>query len=380
MLSKIDARLYNKISIQNVHNEIVEIIVQVNNYKKAKDELLNYSIGDIVRLPIINAVAFATNLSKIIKLSKEDCVNFISSTSNVCSLVYNSKKIINVGGLYDKIKSNISHSCVVIDTGIFPHIDFCLGKNRVIKFIDLIGQSKEMYDDNGHGTFVTGILCGNSIVSKFSGIDSSCNVIGIKALDKSGETSSVKILQAMQWVLDNKEKYNIKVVCMSFGSQITDSQDPLVYGAEVLWDNGIVVVSAAGNSGPESETIMSPGASRKIITVGSFEVDDNGYIRVSDFSSRGPAFGFYKPDMVVPGVNIISTNIFNITKEFYTSMTGTSVSAPIVAGIASLLLKINPNYSPNQIKYMLLKSCLKINGDRNSEGFGWLNLKGIKLL
>ena len=90
------------------------------------------------------------------------------------------------------------------------------GKNRIIKFVDLINNKNEIYDDNGHGTFITGILSGNSITNKYNGIDNSADVIVIKALDDAGETTSIKILQAMQWVLDNAQKYNIKVVCMSY--------------------------------------------------------------------------------------------------------------------------------------------------------------------
>ena len=166
---------------------------------------------------------------------------------------------------------------------------------------------------------------------------------------------------------------------MSFGSISSGLLDPLVKGVEVLWNSGIVVVSAGGNSGPESQTIMSPGASRKIITVGSLD-KISGDLKVADFSSRGPINNVYKPDMVVPGVDIISTNVFDKEKQYYTKMTGTSVSTPMVAGIVSLLLKINPNYTPDQIKYMLIRACEEIDGDRNSEGFGVLKLDNLRLI
>ena len=299
--------------------------------------------------------------------------------SKIKSLVYKSKKIINVDHLVKYVNQNYNHTCVIIDTGIYPHIDFCLGRNRIIKFVDMVNFKNDPYDDNGHGTFVAGVLCANSITSKYSGIDNKCNVIVIKALDNVGETSSSSILRAMQWIMENKQKYNIKVVCMSFGSIYLDKHDPLVLGVEVLWDNGIVVVSAGGNSGPENGTIMSPGVSKKILTIGSLDIKDNQFV-VADFSSRGPAMDNFKPDIVVPGVDIISTNVFGEEKKFYTKMTGTSVSTPMIAGVVSLLFKINPNYTPNQIKYMLVNSCEKISGDRNSEGFGRLDLSKIKLI
>lgn len=380
MLNKIDKKILGRISIQKAQDENIDVIVMAKDYAYAKNILHKYSCGKLIELPLINAIALNTNLKNIIEIASNNCVEFVSSNSKVCGLIFKSKKIMHVEIIENLINEKYNHTCVVIDTGIYPHIDFCLGKNRIAGFVDLINNKTSPYDDNGHGTFVSGILCGNSVTHKYSGIDNRCNIIVIKALDSDGETSSVKILQAMQWIINNRKKYNIKVVCMSFGSQLTGGVDPLIFGAEVLWDNGIVVVSAGGNSGPDMETIMSPGASRKIITVGSLEIVQGDEFKVADFSSRGPALGNYKPDLLVPGVDIISTNVWGEDKEFYTKMTGTSVSTPMVAGIVSLLFKINPNYSPNQIKFMLLKSCVPISGDRNAEGFGRLDLRKLKLL
>ena len=299
--------------------------------------------------------------------------------SVVSGLVYKSKKIINVESLKKLITHSYKFCCVIIDTGIFTHIDFCLGKNRIIKFVDLINNKTVPYDDNGHGTFVAGVISANSVTNKYDGIDNNTNIIVIKALNSVGETSTTVILQAIKWIIENKHKFNIKVVCMSFGSDVSVDNDPLMTAADLLWNSGVVVVSAGGNSGPKKGTIMSPGASRKIITVGSLEIVD-GNFQVAEFSSRGPVFNVFKPDLIVPGVDLISTDVYSKTKNFYTKMSGTSVSAPIVAGVACLLLKINPYYTPDQIKYMLVNSCVKISGDRNSEGFGWLDLSKIKLL
>lgn len=378
MLNKVDKEIISKINILSDHDDCLDVVVLCGKGKCVKDKLLQFAMNNnIVHLPIINGFAFLTKYKNVKDIARLKCVTHIASVSNVCSLVYNAKKSIGVETL--PIGKYNNHSCVVIDTGIYPHIDFTLGKNRIIKFVDLINNKDIPYDDNGHGTFVSGVFLGNSITSKHSGIDNNSNVIVIKALDNTGETSSIKILEAMQWVLDNKEKFNIKVVCMSFGSVPTSDNDPLMFGAEVLWDNGIVVVSAAGNDGPDFNTIMSPGASKKIITIGSFYIDEKGKYAVANFSSRGPAFGYYKPDILAPGIDIVSTNVFDGV-NFYTVMSGTSVSAPIVAGVVSLLLKINPKYTPNEIKYMLLNSCVRIGVDRNSEGYGRLELANLKLI
>ncbi|MBE5735927.1 MAG: peptidase S8 [Clostridiales bacterium] len=300
-------------------------------------------------------------------------------SNNINALIYKSKKRINVENLIRLGVADSNHTCVVIDTGVAPHIDYCLGRNRVFAFVDLVNDKSYMYDDNGHGTFVTGVICGCSLTDKYGGIDNKCNIIGIKALTHDGNSDTDTILRAINWVYKNAKKYNIKVVCMSFGSVLDNYNDPLMKAVEVLWDSGIVVVCAGGNSGPSPSTIMSPGACRKIITVGSVVCDSSG-CKVADFSSRGPVGNYYKPDIVVPGVDVISTAVFGIEKKFYTSMTGTSVSAPIVAGVVSLLLRVNPNYTPDQIKTMLISACVPIDGDRNSEGYGFLDLSKIKVL
>lgn len=380
MLNKIDNNLLGKIKILSLKDEVVEIIVRAYNYSEVKKEIVGFACdSEVIELPLISSIALSVRLKDISKIASNNNIKYVSSNSKVCGLIFDSKRIIGLESLTSKIKSVGTHCCVVIDTGIYPHIDFCLGKNRIIKFVDLINGRNAPYDDNGHGTFVSGVFCGNSITNKFGGIDNNCRLIVIKALDGDGETSTIKILQAMQWIIDNREKYNIKVVCMSFGSELGSGQDPLIFGAEALWKSGVVVVSAGGNSGPEESTIMSPGASRRIITVGSLDNSRELPI-VADFSSRGPANGYFKPDMLVPGVNIISTNVFDENRQLYTKMSGTSVSTPMVAGVCSLLLCINPNYTPDEIKYMLIKSCIRISFDRNAEGYGVLDLNRLRLI
>lgn len=379
MLNKIDYKIFDKINaLGKDYEKEFDSILYSNKFIETKRMLENKNIFHI-DFPFISSFAIKANAKQLFNLAYQSNVHYISSDSKVCSMIYDSKNFMGV----DKFKENISeysqHSCVIIDTGVYPHIDFLLGRNRLIKFIDLIDDNENFYDDNGHGTFVTGILSGNSITSKYSGIDNNTDIIVIKALNHVGETTSIKILQAMQWILENKDKYNIKVVCMSFGSVFTNYNDPLMKGAEVLWDNNICVVCAGGNNGPEEKTIMSPGSAKKVITVGSLADIHMGDISVAEFSSKGPVFNYYKPDLVVPGVDIVSTNVFSKNKKFYTLMTGTSVSTPMVAGIASLLYYINPNYAPDEIKYLLLNSCVAITGDRNAEGNGWLNIRDIVL-
>lgn len=375
MIHKIEPNLIQKVKTLN-SDESLECVLYAYDYDKLK-QLLKVNFDKVDYIPFINAFIVKLKYTNIFSLSKLNIVKYITQSTKVSALINVANKILKTE---DKsIIPDGDFSIAVIDTGIFPHLDFMIPNKKIVKFVDFINGRELPYDDNGHGTFVSGVIAGGGIVnSNFIGIDPKTKLVSLKALDKNGETSASTILSAMQWIFDNKEKYNIKVVCMSFGAVALGKNDPLKVGAEMLWDNGIVVVTAAGNSGPEVETIRSPGSSYKVITVGA--LDDHrqnnqpqyNLFSVADFSSRGPIFDVYKPDMITSGVNINGLSN-DIKKGFYTTMSGTSVSTPMVAGIVGIVLKKYPHYTPDQVKKYLIGSCSPITGDRNSEGFGWLD-------
>lgn len=374
-MKKIDPNLFDEISVLDRNEKNIECVVYSNNFLKTKQSLSRYKF---LEFPFLNAFGLNLDKSSIINLAGFNHVEYISSISKVFAQINVAKEIISVEKLYQQNFYGSGIGVAIIDTGIYPHLDFVFPKNRIVAFKDFVNNKIFPYDDNGHGTFVAGALAGGGIVDKkFMGVAPKVNIISLKALNSSGETGALTILQAMQWIFDNKKKYNIKVVCMSFGATPLKTSDPLKRGAEKLWDDGIVVVSAGGNSGPESETIKSPGISPKIITVGA--LDDNRtendeyseeFFSVAEFSSRGPAFSFFKPDCLASGVNIKG---LKNGKEFFTKMSGTSVSTPIVAGVCALLCEKYGDISPNRIKYLLLKNAKTLTNNRLEEGYGIVN-------
>lgn len=369
MLHKIDKNLLN-VNILSFQPQ--SVIVYVQNFITAKI-ILQRKFKILGEYPFISALALSANHQEIFSLASNGNILYIASVTCAKTLSYTSKKFINIHNLHDSGITGKNIRIAIIDTGCYPHIDLVLGQNRIIKFIDLINAKTYPYDDNGHGTFVTGVLAGNGLHSsaKFSGVAKNSELIIIKALNSEGQTQAFKVLEAMQWIYDNHKKYNIKVVCMSFGSAPLAKNDPLSLGANSLWDSGIVVVSAAGNDGPKPSTIKSPGSSSKIITVGAVDTIKST-IQMAKFSSRGPIFNTIKPDLVAPGVEI--TSLAN-NKSFYTKMSGTSVSAPFVAGVVALILQTNPNLTPNQIKAILLNSSTPLPFSVNDCGAGLLNAK-----
>lgn len=282
----------------------------------------------------------------------------------------------------------------VIDTGVYPHPDLIEPKNRLVDWVDLVNGRKDPYDDNGHGTHVAGCLAGNGKLSggRYKGPAPKANIIGIKALNKRGSGSLSVVIKAIDWCLNKKHKINI--ICLSLGSQayLSAEDDPVCLAVKRAWEMGIIVCAAAGNEGPGSRSISSPGIQPDIITVGATD-DKNTAEREDDtiapFSSRGPTVdGLIKPDLVAPGTGIISLHspkafvgkkimAESRVGEWYIEMSGTSMATPIVAGLAAQILEVNPTYTPNQVKQLLLKAAEDIGLNQNTQGKGYVDFQKI---
>lgn len=375
---KIDQKLLSEIAVLSCERKL-PCFVFGRDFEKTKRHLQKQNIHILNEYLFINSFFCALSQKEIYALSDVHVVDYISSCANVCAQMYISKKILSV----EKTKLTGEGVCVAfIDTGISPHPDFLIGRNRIKVFKDFIDGRAEPYDDNGHGTFVAGVCAGCGAMSsfKYSGVAPKADIISLKALNADGESGANKILSAMEWVFDNFKKQNIRLVCMSFGSEPIGVNDPIMVGAEALWKEGVTVIAAAGNSGPEYQTIKSPGISSKIITVGG--IDDNRYdnfrynpnfFEIADFSSRGPAMKKVKPDLVAPSVDIVSCGI----QKPYTSLSGTSVATPMIAGLACLMLEKENSLTPDAIKNNLLRNCNPLGFEMNLEGYGMPNLSRL---
>jgi serine protease AprX len=308
-----------------------------------------------------------------------------------------------VNGAYNRNIYGRNIGVAIVDTGIVPHSDFIEGGNRIIAFKDVIHGRAQMYDDNGHGTHVAGIIGGNGYASggKYMGIAPRCNLIGVKALNYKGNGNVQDVLNGFEWIIANKEKYNIRVVNISVGSTTDENaseQSNLVMGVDELWDRGLVVVVAAGNNGPGPKTISMPGISRKVITVGAS--DDNISVEVFgtksiDYSGRGPTCAcIKKPDVVAPGSNIVSccppksdsrsNRGFLFSKPrmdpyggLYTVKSGTSMATPIVSGAIALLLSAYPDMTNREVKIRIKNSSTDLGLTHEQQGWGLLNVENL---
>lgn len=229
---------------------------------------------------------------------------------------------------------------------------------------------------------MSGILAGSGVASsgKYAGVAPEASLICVKALNRKGNGNIADVLAGFRWILENKERYGIRILNVSVGTALDKdySEDSaLVKGVNSLWDAGIVVVAAAGNNGPMPQSIGSPGNSRKVITVGASDDDvmvELDGSKIKDYSSRGPTKEcIKKPDIVVPGSNIISCS----HRGGYTVKSGTSMATPIVSGAVALLLSRYPEMTPKEVKLLLKARAVDLGMPHEKQGWGLLDIEKL---
>jgi serine protease AprX len=269
----------------------------------------------------------------------------------------------------------------VIDTGVFPHPDLIYPENRIIGWHDLVNRRPLPYDDNGHGTHVSGIIAGNGLSSrgKYMGMAPEVNLVGIKALDQEGSGNTSDAITAIEWCIENQKTYNIKAINLSMGAPAQESYrtDPLCRAVSAAWGKGIVVCVAAGNGGPDPRTINTPAINPNAISVGNLDAKGTADVNddaINESSSRGPTVdNIIKPDLVAPGTNITSLR----PGRGYQSLTGTSMSTSLVTGAVAQILQKWPDLKPYQIKNLLKKNAYNFGLQPVSQGSGVLATEGI---
>jgi serine protease AprX len=226
---------------------------------------------------------------------------------------------------------------------------------------------------SGHGTFVGGVIAGNGARSdgKYTGVAPGARLLGLSA----GDLNLFYVLEGLDYLLWRGPGYGVKVVNCSFSANtVYDANDPVNVGTKLLTERGINVVFSAGNTGPGLGTLNPYAMAPWVISVGA--TDARG--RLADFSSRGDfRLANARPTVVAPGVNIVSlrsnpllsvTGVLGIQSgvdlqllkltelPYYTTSSGTSFSAPQVAGTIALMLEANPNLTPAEVRDILQRS------------------------
>ena len=252
------------------------------------------------------------------------------------------KEIVHAENVYRKGYTGKGVRIALLDTGTFSHRDL---RCNIVLFKDYINYKNLNYDDNGHGTHIAGII---------SEMAPNAELLVFKILDKNGNGTTEKALNALEWIHKNHKKWNVKLLNFSMGylpNTKAQAQNRLIEKLEMLWEDGITIVTAAGNNGPKENTVTVPGVSRKVITVGSCDDTEMGQ---GSYGGRGPTnCCIVKPEVLAPGTNIRS---LSLNDGQYVYKSGTSMAAPIVCGALALALEKNPKLKPVELKLLLYDS------------------------
>ena len=274
----------------------------------------------------------------------------------------------------------------------------------MLKTVDFTGG--DGVDRFGHGTHVAAIIAGRGGKSAdtrlYRGVAPNASLINLRVLGDDGSGSAADLIDAIDWAIDHRRAYNIRVINLSLGAPVRQSyhDDPVCAAVERAARAGLVVVVAAGNHGTNangqliSGAIDSPGNSPFALTVGA--IDTKGTAARSDdevaaFSSNGPtAFDHVlKPDLVAPGRRIVSAeaagsllsanfpqqHVAGSGNDSYIYGSGTSMAAGFVSGAAALLFEERPSLNPVGVKAALeLTSSLIPKSGLVRSGSGSLNV------
>jgi serine protease AprX len=278
----------------------------------------------------------------------------------------------------------------IVDTGIAPLdglVQDVNGDSRLVGWVDMIDGSTEPIDPNGHGTHVAGIVANSDLteIGHYAGVAPNVNLVGVRVLDEFGSGTYAEVISGIDWVVQNKEEYNIRVMNLSLVTlpQSHYWEDPLNQAVMAAWAADIVVVVSAGNSGPAPMSVGVPANVPYVITVGAFTdnytPDDHTDDYVAPFSSAGPTWdGFVKPDVVAPGAHMASIMPSDSylaglypdrqVAENYFQWAGTSTAAPVVSAICAMVLEQNPDLTADQVKYRVLSSAKLAVQDQDGDG------------
>ena len=353
-------------------------------------------------LPIIDGVSATVPAARLRDLSQLPGVRAVTAnrTGRLASTTWDSSAVASnfvrtTGGSAAWAAGNRGRGVgvAVIDTGVSDMTDF---SGRLVHGPDLSGEGT-VIDSYGHGTVMAGLIGGDGTDSAtrvggaFTGMAPEATLVAVKVAGRNGAADVSTLLQAFHWVSAYKDQFNIRVLSLSWGVNSTQnpSVDPIDYAVERLWRQGITVVVAAGNNGPQAGTILKPGDDPTVITVGGY--DDKQNADASDdsipaWTSRGPtAQGLTKPDVVAPGRLLVATRSYGsqIESDYpkalfapsYIRGSGSSQATAVTAGAAALLIAARPTLTPDQVKALLKSTAQPLSGtDANTQGAGRIAL------
>ena len=357
--------------------------------------LVSCLVNDVVKLggtilgqlPLVNGVVALLDGNGILNLSNQPNVVYISADRPLTPSLSNAASAVNADFAWQSNYTGAGIGVALIDSGVSNSIDLYTGVlplSRVVYQQSFVPGNSSPNDQYGHGTHIAGLIAGDGLSSTgplytktFKGIAPDSKIVNLRVLDANGASTDSVVIAAINQAIALKSKYNIRVINLSMGRAVYESYnlDPLCQAVEKAWQNGIVVVVAAGNNGRYQPTngygtVTSPANDPYVITVGAMKpmgtptrVDD----LIASYSSKGPTVidAVAKPDLVAPGNLLVSleapgSTLYNqypgnrvpysyyvkggssASSSSYLTLSGTSMAAGVVSGVVADLLQKSP--------------------------------------
>lgn len=355
--------------------EEFRVIISFEDTTKRDDFLSRHkNLAILKKFDVVPSINLHLTFEQIKNLEKDELIFNIEQDQKLYLSILDVNEILE---LNDYRKSQISYTgrnvkIGIIDNGINKTYD-SISDIEIDEF-DFIDEKESVVikkTDISHGTTMASII-GNQYKDSyysFLGIAPNAKFIDFNISVSNNEYYFSNILEIFDLI--NSQSIKIDILLISFITlNPSDGNDILSLACNLLVDKGIIIVCPAGNFGPESYSIGSPSAAKKVITVGSLTKN----LDISNFSSRGPTLDErLKPDFCLPGSKIEVP----LSNELGIRVSGTSVSAAFCVGIIALLKEFNPNASYNEILNLMQKASSDLSYDQNSQGYGIINIVNV---
>src|SRR5881392_3646715 len=314
-------------------DKTIHVIVTANAGDLPKSRILDKTLGSVDRrLGLIDGIALDLRANRLDQLAKIPGLTITPDAPAHPTGPFSSKQLWATNTGIDKVwNAPVANSTktqsdlpvptiAVVDSGVDASKVADFG-GRVVQQVNLSTlPNNSPGDGRGHGTFVAGIAAGQA--TGYAGASPRSNIVSLDVMDDTGTARTSDVIAAAQWILDNKDKYNIKVANFSLHASNSSSftHDPLDKAVEKLWFGGVTVVAAAGNygnaNGP-SGVPFAPGNDPFVITVGAVDLEDSANSRkhdIADWSAYGYTNdGFRKPELAAAGRFVIGPVPINST-------------------------------------------------------------------